>query len=429
MRFLHYRQLLRGLIAASLSIAGAHADIASAGIQSTRWSQICLLNDREYDPWDASDRYEPLGCLLEGATAEDDLDDCIQANRFHIDRQIAFSLLHHHLPRIHCSTWIHGFRTTGHSLGDFLAKQFQLGRTSRGHLVDLSLALGRIKDDARIDTAVEETAEAGLPVRDLEGNLFVYVFREESDSISNFDSCFAESLGGRPPVLEGDQQAYVATEAVASTAVDSGAVASDAVAAAATAIEDGGLGHCSVPSSEEMTQPETRSEEALANQQSDLVDDTLFQEWVSPDWNIQHWEIHTYAPRYEYKLEGFAAKPMFPADGLLLDLSPNNVVELEEEESMASLPATVSEPVAEEVATTAPSELEAWFSISWNSMLESIQRQWSELEPAAQELSSQSTRVVSRKLKDLGMLLIQSADRLDQVSLPIGIAGRSATQR
>lgn len=428
MRFLHYRQLLRGLIAASLAIAGTQADIASAGIQSTRWSQICLLNDREYDPWDAGSLYEPLDsvlegeCLLKGAAVENDLDDCIEANRFHIDRQVAFSLLHHHLPRIHCSSWIHGFRTTGQELGGFLAKQFQYGRSSRGHLVELALALGQLNDSPVIEKVVEDVVDNSLPAREVDGNLFVYVFREESDSVSNFDSCFAETVGGRPPVLEGDKQAYV----------------SDAVAAT----DDSGVGHCSVPSSEVVAPSEAHGDMVIASVPSESLEHSLFEEWVSPDWNIQHWEIHTHAPRYEYTLEGFAAKPMFPPGGLIVDLTQSSL--LLPKESMVpedSMPpskqdeelshfATVAEvAVTEEVAVAESNELEAWLSTAWASMLSGIQERWSDLEPAAHEMSVQSTRIVSRKLKQLGMMLIQSADRLDQVSIPIGIAGRSGTQR
>jgi hypothetical protein len=181
---------------------------------------------------------------------------------------------------------------------------------------------------------------------------------------------------------------------------------------------------------------------AIASVPAESFEHSLFEEWVSPDWNIQHWEIHTHAPRYEYTLEGFAAKPMFPPGGLIVDLTQSSL--LLPEDSMVpedSMPpskqdeelshfATVAEvAVTEEVAVAESNELEAWLSTAWTSMLSGIQQRWSDLEPAAQEMSVQSTRIVSRKLKQLGMMLIQSADRLDQVSLPIGIAGRSGTQR
>lgn len=483
MRFLQFRQLLRGLLAASLAIAGTSADIAFAGIQNTPWNQVCFLNDREYDPWESGFSGEPIAATLKGIACEFEFDDCIRADRFQIDRQVAYSLLHHHLPRLHCSAWIHGFRTTGSGLGAWLTRQYELGRAARGHLSQLALAVGT-GTPSLTPPSRDGWVDASFPERELDGNLFVYVFEEEfantvsiedldraeqtSDGdleahlvaapalVTNFDSCFAEShfanasipipsggegesvasdvvvephcqqpaesVGGQPPVLEGDRLAL--TEATKEP---------DACM---------GLGHCTIPGSEpavvepvapefvlaKVVEEEPNSmdiEQGDADTEMDLLvsdEGEMLRDWIAPDWNICSWELRTHGPRYEYKLEGFAAKPMFPPEGLLLDVGQTSLVQSVVEEEMESQ-ALVDDTLVDDTT------YEAWFSDAWSSMVAGVYDRLSGWEPAAQELSVQSTRIVSRKLKNLGMLLIQSADRLDQAAIPIGIAGRAGTQR
>ncbi|XZE45071.1 hypothetical protein SH467x_000274 [Pirellulaceae bacterium SH467] len=477
MRFIQFRQLLRGLLAASLAIAGTSADIAFAGIQNTRWNQVCFLNDREYDLWESGFSGDPLSCTLEGAAWEFELDDCIRADRFQLDRQVAFSLLHHHLPRLHCSAWIHGFRTTGDGLGTWLTRQYELGRAAGGQLSKIALAVGTVSPSISAP-AVDGLVGASFPERELDGNLFVYVFEEELASpvthseqpnedqliaeqpsaeqpsgeqlsgtqlvadgpaspalVANFDSCFAEShfanaipaiqsgiteesvaseivtephsqqpveeLGQRPPVLEGDQLALVEKSSEPDSCM--------------------GLGHCTIPGSETPAL-EPVSTEIVASEES-----VMLRDWIAPDWNIRTWELRTHGPRYEYKLEGFAAKPMFPPEGLVLDYAPSSSAQSGVEESLVEESYTEA-PLVEDTYIDA-SPFEAWFSTAWNSMVTGVYDRLTGWEPAAQELSVQSTRIVSRKLKHLGMLLIQSADRLDQAAIPIGIAGRAGTQR
>ncbi|AMV31374.1 hypothetical protein VN12_04600 [Pirellula sp. SH-Sr6A] len=498
MRFLQFRQLLRGLLAASLAIAGTSADIAFAGIQNTPWNQVCFLNDREYDPWESGFSGEPIATTLKGIACEFEFDDCIRADRFQIDRQVVYSLLHHHLPRLHCSAWIHGFRTTGSGLGAWLTRQYELGRAARGHLSQLALVVGTGTPSLTAPSG-DGWVEASFPKRDLDGNLFVYVFEEElantsstedlyraeqtSDGdleatlvaapalVTNFDSCFAEShfanasipipsgadgeivasdlvvephcqqpaesVGGQPPILEGDRLALTDASKEPDACI--------------------GLGHCTIPGAEPAVvepvapefvlaqvvegEPDSMDiEQGEADAEVELLvsdESEMLRNWIAPDWNIRSWELRTHGPRYEYKLEGFAAKPMFPPEGLLLDIGQPSLVQSSVEKDMEpqvlAEDALVADVLVEETlieeALVEGSPFEAWFSAAWSSMVAGVYDRLSGWEPAAQELSLQSTRIVSRKLKNLGMLLIQSADRLDQAAIPIGIAGRAGTQR
>lgn len=362
-------------------------------------------------------------------------------------------------------------------------KQYELGRAARGQLSQLALAVGTATP-ALAAPAEDGLVNASLPERELDGNLFVYVFEEElansypkDDSLSgeqsgevpldmevvanpalltNFDSCFAESrfanaaippqsdtasesvamdvvveppcqqsaesVGGKPPILEGDQLALMENTAETETCM--------------------GLGHCTIPGSEsDVLQPVAPEfvlvqviedepdsmdiEQGEADAEVDLLvsdEGEMLRDWIAPDWNIRSWELRTHGPRYEYKLEGFAAKPMFPPEGLLLDVGQPSLVQsgVEEDREPQAL-------VEETLVDDTP--FEAWFSAAWSSMVAGVYDRLSGWEPAAQELSVQSTRIVSRKLKNLGLLLIQSADRLDQAAIPIGIAGRAGTKR
>ena len=536
MRFLN-RQLLRGIIAASLAVAGASTGLASPGKIATQWKDICFISDADSLPsnqWQDDEISGP--CLLGLNSVDMKCEDATLA----IDTEQALAQLSEPeaiTPNFQtrdsfsnrmCSVWIHGLQSSSQWMNHWtqarreLVSRFEIGTASiLNHLIASQSSIHHNGlSESELDSAFA-------------GNIFVYSLENVPDehldsspsdqhSASDVeqkqiyisataqqpqDVCPSEAFASacaRPPQLEGD---LGAKQVLASK----GRETNENLVTGSLESDPQGIGHCqiisevsdvvadeSAPRSSPSTSFELATQQEITleapatqfNQSRDwntafaelpyhtrfaqvagLQGRTLLETWIDPQWDLHTWANTPLAFPYESNERTYQAgswtkmvldrwivtdksiaksvaideavnDPEFAIDVDYADLLHRDLSEsLAAETQPSDLEESTAEPVGNDVVRNEYRTLEEdWALVESIIRDESFSSTLAHINDAAEqhpvsyeagidEASRIATKAIALRLKQLGELLIQSAERLNQVSDAIEFASRSATQR
>lgn len=507
MRFLN-RQLLRGIIAAGLAVAGASAGVASPGKFTPQWKDLCFINDSESAPqssWNFETTSSPCQLGL-GSISMDDL--CVETAKqvFTAEKQVEASapfvdatpslqfVAQTDYSRHLCSIWVHGLRTSSSWVSHWIQQREDLVRQVEANAAKLIRTAGIFKSNGTVDE--------GDAKPDFQGNIFVFSLENkqaEPEAVSDMtdasladtklvsstaetceDTCAFSPVAtnNRPPVLEGDLQWNIAL-ALVNHELDPHGIGHCAIPASSASSEDAAFSVAESPSDRMVSQLESTDAESsqvpnaqVAPSTAGLQGRSLFESWIDPNWDLHTWATTThdvssfdrpYQPgawtqalfaQREWIDTGFSSQQSNASvdtqeRALATDISYRDLLE-EQYDATQSPIESLTEDLNSE--TQSASESDATYSLAdmpdeYTAPLDEIvgsalvsvtsgpasylafDESEIQLDSSLDEAGRIATKAIAQKLKQLGELLIQSADRLVQVSDSVDVASRPGNQR
>ncbi len=196
MRSISIRNVLRGLIAASLLAVGADVGFGHSVGRHYALSHACFLNDFDTDSPLGLSRNELRDCLFLDPGAEsldsmDEMRDCERISAMHDLRSHVNEFLHHRAPRI-TNEILMGFRTGFSWIGIVSKAQNNVVNQWSDVVLQLAETVGRSQAKEIVTTSSYAS-----------GNIFIYTFEEESNHTEHEAEINSDHLAAYNPLQTG----------------------------------------------------------------------------------------------------------------------------------------------------------------------------------------------------------------------------------